>query len=222
MTGQEKIERGYTVRVSQPAVPADGYHVFYAPRGLQFARGNGGVSGQGPAPFEGVAHVQGEDVVLRWVNAPIDSEATLADFEQDLRGRLKTLHDWLGRLWSLVHSVKGWAEQLGWATRVIDKSLEDAHIGKYKAPALLMQEGTDRVLLEPLGRSSPGTEGVVDLYLMPAYDDIARLVHSAGRWNLYYTSPGSPAIADYREAQAKALSKETLQEVLEAMRQDAA
>jgi hypothetical protein len=32
----------------------------------------------------------------------------------------------------------------------------------------------DRELLEPIGRPAPGIEGIVDLYLMPAYDDIER------------------------------------------------
>jgi hypothetical protein len=53
--------------------------------------------------------------------------------------------------------------------------MEDSQIGKYKAPGLLMQEGTDRILRDPIGRNAPGAEAVVDLYLMPAYDDIATL-----------------------------------------------
>jgi hypothetical protein len=221
MTGQEKIARGYTIRVHQPADAADGYHVFYAPRGLLSSRANGGASREVPADFEGVAHLQSEGVVVRWLNPPKDPEATLEEFEQDLRSRVKTLHGWLDRLWSLVRSVEGWAKELGWATRLLDKSLEDSHIGKYKAPALLMQEGTDRVLLDPLGRSSSGTEGVVDLYLMPAYDDIARLLYYEGRWNLHFMLQGT-TVASVRDIPAKPLSKETLQEVLEAMRQNAA
>ena len=35
------------------------------------------------------------------------------------------------------------------------------------------------ILLEPV---APGTEGVVDLYLMPGYDDIASLYHYSNRW----------------------------------------
>jgi hypothetical protein len=218
MAGQEKIARGYTVAVRQAA---DHYHVLYAPRGLQHARGKGGAPAQVPARFEVVAQIDGEDVHLRWENPPQDRDATQEDFEQDARGRVRLLRDWLARLAPLVRTVETWAQELGWATRRIDKRLEDSEIGTYRVPALLMQEGTERVLLDPLGRSSPGTEGVVDLYLMPAYDDIATLYFYDGRWNLHYGSSGA-AVAAVREAPAKPLSKGTLQEVLEALRQNAA
>src|SRR5262249_58458038 len=115
-----------------------------------------------------------------------------------------------------------WARELGWATRVIDKATEDSEIGKYKAPGLLMQEGTDRILLEPIGRSAPGTEGVVDLYLMPAYDDIASLYFYEGRWNLHYLFPGTTGVATVREAEPMPLTKESLEKVLAEMRRDAA
>ena len=39
------------------------------------------------------------------------------------------------------------------------------------------------------GALAPGTEGVIDLYLMPAYDDIASIYYSGDRWNLHYLFP---------------------------------
>ena len=51
-----------------------------------------------------------------------------------------------------------------------------------------MQEGTVRIILEPIARSTPGAEGVVDLYLMPAYDDVATLFYEDG-WKLHYPFP---------------------------------
>jgi hypothetical protein len=222
MTGQEKITHGYTVSVRPPADAADGYHVFYTLRGLQEARTNGGAPRQAPTTVEAVAHVQGEDVVVRWVNAPSDPQASQEEFEQDVRGRVRTLDSWLGRLESLVRDVEGWAKELGWATRWIEKRLDDSQIGKYSVPALILQDGTDRILLEPIGRSAPGAEGVVDLYRMPAYDDIATLYYYDGRWNLHYFFPGTGTATGIREAPAKPLSKETLQEVLAEMKQHAA
>jgi hypothetical protein len=65
-------------------------------------------------------------------------------------------------------------------------------------------------------------EGVVDLYLMPAYDDIASLYFYDGQWHLHYLAPGTPVVGNMREARAKPLSKDTLQEVLEEMRRHAA
>ena len=221
MTGQQKIAHGYRVSVRQPANESDGYHLFYAQRGLQQVRGNGADS-QAPPPFEAVAQIQGDAVEIVWVNPPKDLETTQEDFEQDGRDRVRLLHDWLARLSGLVHSVESWAKELGWSTRLIDSPLEDSQIGHYRAPALLMQEGTDRVLLEPVGRLAPGTEGVVDLYLMPAYDDIATLYHYDGCWNVHHVVPGTVGAPNTRQAPAKPLSKETLQEVLAEMRSHAA
>ena len=83
--------------------------------------------------------------------------------------------EWLRRLRDLLAQVKGWAEGSHWRTREIEKSMRDSVLGQYKAPAMLMQRDTVEVILDPVGRFAPGTDGVVDLYLLPAYDDIASL-----------------------------------------------
>jgi hypothetical protein len=227
MAVQEQIARVFTVGIRPPAEAADGYHVIYAPRGPQrvggagdfHALGNGGPRQVGP-PIEAVVHLQGEDVVVQWASAPEDLAAVQGELEQDAKDRVRLLRGWLDRLSALVNDVETWVKDLGWATRRIDKSMEDSQIGKYKAPALLMQEGTDRVLLEPIARSAPGAEGVVDLYLMPAYDDIASLYYADGRWNLHYVFSGTGA-ANTHEAPAKPLSQDTLREVLAEMRDHA-
>jgi hypothetical protein len=128
--------------------------------------------------------------------------------------------EWLSRLEALVKQVKLWAEQLGWSTREIEKSLDDSEIGKYQAPALLLQEGTIRILLEPIARSAPGAEGIVDLYLMPAYDDIASLYLYGGCWHVHYMFPGTPNAATIRDAEARPLSETTLQAVLDEMKKN--
>ena len=87
---------------------------------------------------------------------------------------------------------------------------------------MLLQEDTWRILLEPIGRSAPGVEGVVDLYLMPAYDDIASLYFYGGRWNLHYPPWDNPAAATVQEKVGVPLSKEALRRVLEEMKQHAA
>lgn len=129
--------------------------------------------------------------------------------------------EWLDRLSSLVESVETWAKHLGWATRRIEKKMDDSQLGHYVAPALLLQADTFRVLLEPIARSAPGADGVVDLYLMPAYDDIASLYFSDGQWQLHYMLPTTSDVASIREAPAKVLSPETLQEVLDQMTKNA-
>jgi hypothetical protein len=120
-----------------------------------------------------------------WTPPATGANSGLAEFEADARRRVAILDPWLRRLDELVRMVKGWADDLGWATRVISKPMEDSEIGRYMAPALQLQEGTTQVLLEPVGRSAPGgVDGVVDFYEMPAYDDIATLYHRDGRWHV--------------------------------------
>lgn len=99
--------------------------------------------------------------------------------------------------------------------------MEDSVIGKYTAPGLLLQKEFSKVLLEPIARSAPGAEGVVDLYLMPGLDDIASLYHYDGGWQLHSMSPKSPTGATHDTAESKPLTKEGFREVLEEMRSNA-
>ncbi|MEX2176440.1 MAG: hypothetical protein WD872_18900 [Pirellulaceae bacterium] len=127
------------------------------------------------------------------------------------------IQQWLGHLNELIGEFDGWAKELGWSTRRIEKSMKDADAGSYQASALMLQRDTTRVLLEPIARSAPGAEGVVDLYLMPAYDDIASLYLTPAGWQLHYLFPESPMVATIRDASSKTLSKEVLAEVLNQM-----
>lgn len=130
--------------------------------------------------------------------------------------------EWVGRLQTLVDQVEAWGREFGWATRRIEKRMEDSQIGTYKAPALLLQAEFTRVLLEPVARFVPGASGAVDLYLMPAYDDIASLYDTPnGGWQLHYIWSGSPSVGDVRDANAVPLTKDALQRVLAEMKQHA-
>jgi hypothetical protein len=128
--------------------------------------------------------------------------------------------EWIARLNALVETVQTWSQELGWSTRRIERRMEDSQLGTYQAPALLLQEGTTRVLLEPVARFAPGAEGVVDLYTMPAYDDIATLYFHEAGWHLSYLFPGMSA--PILEGNPKPLLKNTFQEVLEALTKHAA
>ncbi len=125
--------------------------------------------------------------------------------------------EWLGRLKRLTEQIRDWAKAGGWETRLIEKKMRDSQIGEYQAPALLMQEGTTRILLEPIARSAPGAEGVVNIYLMPAYDDIASLYYYNGGWHIHYVSPGTSVMGDVQQAEGRLLSKDALQQVLDEM-----
>lgn len=95
----------------------------------------------------------------------------------------------LKRLFDLTRLVRSWAEELDWSTRQIEKRMKDSRLGVYEAPALIMQKGTTRVLLDPVARFAPSSDGVVDLHLMPAYDDIVSLFVVAGEWHPYSMIP---------------------------------
>jgi hypothetical protein len=149
----------------------------------------------------------------RAANAEIEAEAT---------ERTLARSAWVEKVNALVDQVEAWAKELNWSTRRVEKKLEDSFIGDHHVPALLMQEETCRIMLEPVGRSAPGAEGVVDLYLLPAYDDIATLYYYDQRWNLHYVFPNSKAVASVREAEAMPLTKKALEKVLAEMRHGAA
>ncbi len=76
--------------------------------------------------------------------ATTDASKTLSPEAESLK---KT---WLDRLGDLVTSVETWARELDWSTRRIEKKMRDSEIGAYRAPALIMQKETTRVILEPI------------------------------------------------------------------------
>jgi hypothetical protein len=130
--------------------------------------------------------------------------------------------EWLNLLADLTRKVKRWAEELDWSTRQIVKKMKDSRLGSYAAPALLTQKETTRVLLDPVARFTPGADGLVDLYLMPAYDDIASLYLVDGEWRLHYMFSGTPTVATIRQAEPCPLSKEVIGRVLKEMSTHAA
>jgi len=145
-------------------------------------------------------------------NAPMPepTKGSQSEFDPDtLR------NDWLARLGDLVGKVKSWAEQSGWKTREITKSMKDSVLGEYRAPALLMQRETVEVILNPVSRFVPGADGAVDLYLIPAYDDIASLYLVNGEWELHYVFHNASAVAKVREAEVMALNEGTVIRVLD-------
>jgi hypothetical protein len=88
-----------------------------------------------------------------------------------------------------VQEVREWAERAGWRTRTIEKWIDDRKLGKHKVPILLMEKDTIEVALKPVSPLVPGAQGAVDLYLVPAYDDIASLYFESGQWRIHYDFP---------------------------------
>jgi hypothetical protein len=187
----------------------------YTHRGLQNARGMNGESKQ-VLSFRVEVQRTADHVIFDWLRLPDDtSEDTKSFLKADALKRFQHLNNWIERVAHLVNDVEQWVKELGWSTRRIVKKLDDADIGKHELPALLMQEDACRLMMEPVGRSSPGTEGIVELYLMPRYDDIASFFYYDQRWNLHYPMPTGTDIASVREATAHEVSKEVMQQVLD-------
>ncbi|MHC5539472.1 hypothetical protein ACYOEI_14740 [Singulisphaera rosea] len=97
--------------------------------------------------------------------------------------------EWLKSLDALVSLVKHWVEAVGWQTRLTTKLVTDPDLGRYEVPLMLMERGGVEVVLSPLARTEPGAVGVVDLNLMPTYDDIASLEYDGDSWSIRLASP---------------------------------
>jgi hypothetical protein len=113
------------------------------------------------------------------------------------------------RMTALVHQVKSWMEEADWSTRIIDASVPDAAGAKYVVPGLLMQHETVKVLLEPIAGSTPQAAGVADLYRLPAYDDISRLVLIDEDW-FVVGEPTHSAADDSNQGLRERLTKSLL------------
>ncbi len=59
----------------------------------------------------------------------------------------------------------------------------------YQVPALYLQKGPVKLLLDPIGPDVPGSDATADLYLMPAYDPTTSFLFEAGQWQIYHSEP---------------------------------
>jgi hypothetical protein len=220
MNEQTSQKQQYVVSVYEPE-QAGGALVFsFVPHGIARDNGAGGIPRHIPRFVVAVLQ-ESRGLTFDWSETPDDPGAAREEIQAEIAARMEERSIWTDRVASLVGQVEQWAKEMNWSTRRVEKGLDDTWIGKHRVQALLMQEGTCRILLEPLGRSASGVEGVVDLYLMPAYDDIARLYYYGNRWNIRHSFPDNKNAATVREAEAQPLSKETLEKVLAELRQNA-
>ena len=88
----------------------------------------------------------------------------------------------------------------------------------FEIPALYLQKGPTRLLLDPISYDVPGAEAAVDLYLMPTYDDTATVYFEDGKWVIYYTfPPDSLEPHSAIEAKVLPLNPETMNQVLDSI-----
>ncbi len=162
----------------------------------------------------------GDEVAFEWVQSPLE-ESTKTELEEIARERFLERAGWIQRVSDLVKSVQNWARDLGWSTKRIDKKIEDDRLGNHRAAALVMQEDTVRILLEPISANAPGSDGLVDLYLMPGYDDIASLYHKEDGWHVHYVFPTHEVVAGIQTGESRPLSKKTFGVILGEMKKHA-
>jgi hypothetical protein len=88
----------------------------------------------------------------------------------------------------------------------------------FSIPSLFLQKGPTLLLLDPIAYDVPGSDGVVDLYLMPTYDDMASLSLNDGIWMIHYPISHEEANAHaMNEPQSTALSQAILIKVLDSI-----
>ena len=122
------------------------------------------------------------------------------------------------RVKALVEQVQEWVEPHEWVTKPYMKKMRDVDNQVYLIPALFLQKGPIRVLLDPLAYDVPGAEGIVDLYLMPTYDDLASLYFEDAAWRIHYAFPPDPKEThSVVETKALPLSEETVNQVLDSI-----
>jgi hypothetical protein len=127
------------------------------------------------------------------------------------------------RVAALVEQVRWLVEPHDWVTKTYAKKMRDIENRVYEVPALFLQKGPIRVLLDPVAYDVPGAEGVVDLYLMPTYDDMASLYFEKGTWMIHYAFPPDPTEThSVIETKALPLSEETINKVLDSIAAHAA
>jgi hypothetical protein len=119
--------------------------------------------------------------------------------------------EWIHAVEDLVGKVEGWCKARDWPTRRIEKRMEDRKLGEYIVPALVIQVDLVKLMLEPVARFVPGAEGVVDLYRMPQYDDVASVFRRKGRWEVHSTVTGDAIPVELRQADPNLVAAELVE-----------
>ena len=155
---QEEIQRRFMISVKQVADYSKAtYLVTYIPRSLQQTRMPNKPQKKG---HEYIARVDIQaNSPPTWDSGRPEGGVTGEELDLDACHCAALVHNWLMLLSRLIAAVEGYGKELGWSTKQIEKPMEDSEIGKYTAPALLLQEETTKVLLEPIARSALERKG---------------------------------------------------------------
>lgn len=118
----------------------------------------------------------------------------------------------------LIGQIESWVADRGWVTKRYLKKSRDAEQFPYEIPSLMVQKGPAKVLLDPVAYDIPGGDGVVDVYLMPTYDDMASLHLKDGEWTIHYVFPADPSEThSVVEPQRLPLTPDVINQVLDSI-----
>jgi hypothetical protein len=81
-----------------------------------------------------------------------------------------------------------------------------------------MEKDAVEVVLNPVARFVPGAEGAVDLYVAPAYDDIASLYFEGDHWVVHYGEwPDPLATQSVARITPRPYTEQTIRAILDGM-----
>lgn len=126
------------------------------------------------------------------------------------------------RVEELVSLFEAGVDGTEWVTRRYPKRIRDDDRQVYEVPALYLQKGPTKLLLDPIGYDIPGAEAAAEISLMPVYDPTASLYHEGGRWVLYLLLRPDPERPGHIVAgPATPLSAEDINEILDTVAEHA-
>ncbi len=169
----------------------------------------------GPEQF--IVTVDLRENSMNWEKTRDNPETLREEFEREVSVRMSMRAEWTNRIVDLVDDVDKCGSELGWSTRRIAYRVDDSYIGRHELPALVMQKDLCKVILQPVSRTPQGASGLVDLYLLPQYDDIASLYFYNNQWYVHYLFDNDQEVKTIREATSRPLSKDVLNDVLTEM-----
>ena len=116
---------------------------------------------------------------------PEQRDAALSPFTQIVKiVQVLVRDDWVSASTALLNEAEVWAKEQDWPTRRFPKDITEDFIGNYRLDKLVYSAEGAQLALIPLGRFAPGTDGMFDLAVMPAYDSMM-VVRDKGRWFIH-------------------------------------
>ena len=116
---------------------------------------------------------------------PEQRDAALSPFTQIVKiVQVLVRDDWVTASTALLAEAENWAKEQDWPTKRFFKDITEDFIGNYRLDKLVYSAEGAQLALIPVGRFAPGTDGMFDLAVMPAYDSVM-VIREKGRWFIH-------------------------------------